>query len=195
MSGTSPNFVYWSKLATIRIWEVAVLMHGFDPRALADAMVASRDPSCPDGEPLDYTDEIRVLSSAVLAKQLTCGTGIQGRPDRHSEIIVAELVPWLRARGYQGLADNLSPAGTTAAVTDSTAMPETKAQREDRRLQLCIDAGLDMSDHACRSRLPHGVGAVADRDGVSRQAFSADVRSALTRRQARARAGSIVHRL
>ncbi len=58
---------------------------------------------------------------------------------------------------------------------------ETRVQRQDRRLQACIDAGLSMNAKAALSRLPDGVGNVAAREGVTRQAFSTDVKTALRR--------------
>lgn len=84
---------------------------------------------------------------------------------------------------------------TPAPVVGSTnEAPETKEQRQDRRLQACIDAGLPMNTKAALSRLPDGVGDVADHEGVTRQAFSADVKAALKRRQNAIREGATVHR-
>ena len=80
-------------------------------------------------------------------------------------------------------------------VTDSAgATTETKEQRQDRRLQACIDAGLPMNTRAALSRLPDGVGDVADLEGVTRQAFSTDVKAALKRRESAIREGATVHR-
>ena len=74
------------------------------------------------------------------------------------------------------------------------ATTESKEQRQDRRLQACIDAGLPMNTKAALSRLPDGVGDVADREGVTRQAFSTDVKAALKRRESAIREGSTVRR-
>lgn len=71
---------------------------------------------------------------------------------------------------------------------------ETKEQRQDRRLKACIDAGLPMNDKRALSRLPDGVGDVADREGVTRQAFSTDVKAALKRLASANREGVKVHR-
>lgn len=194
MAGTTPDFEYWRNLRTMKIWQIAVLMHDFDPRALADVTVASTDLSNHHGEALDYDDEVLRLASAVLAKEMNCCTPINFRPDGNSEIVVTELVPWLRKNGHGELADKLLPAPAGAAVGSGNSSSETKVQREDRRLQMCVEAGLNMSDPACRSRLPHGIGRVAESEGVSRQSFSADVRAALTRQIFAARAGMVVHR-
>lgn len=81
---------------------------------------------------------------------------------------------------------------TPAPVVQAT---ETREQRQDRRLKACIDAGLPMDTRAALSRLPDGVGNVADREGVTRQAFSTDVKAALTRRKSAIREGVQVHRV
>ena len=69
---------------------------------------------------------------------------------------------------------------------------ETREQRQDRRLQACIDAGLLMEIHF-KTRLPDGVGMAASREGVSRQAFSKDVRAALERRNEKRKEGNTVN--
>lgn len=71
--------------------------------------------------------------------------------------------------------------------------PEPKEQRQDRRLHACEKHGLVMPKSYLR-RLPDGVGDVADREGVTRQAFSIDVKAALQRRESAIRDGQTVHR-
>lgn len=68
---------------------------------------------------------------------------------------------------------------------------ESKENRQDRRLQACLDAGLRMNDPRARARLPDGIGAVAALEGMTRQAFSDDVRAAMKRREGIKRAGGI----
>ena len=63
---------------------------------------------------------------------------------------------------------------------------ESKEGREDRRLQLCLDAGLTMPTSAV-GRMPYGIGNVAKQEGVARQTFTADVRRALARKIERER--------
>lgn len=90
-------------------------------------------------------------------------------------------------------------ASTQPAVTIHRAEPvvaatETKEQRQDRRLKACSNDGLPMDTKDTLLRLPYGVGKVAAREGVTRQAFSADVKAALKRRQSAIREGVTVHR-
>ncbi len=86
-----------------------------------------------------------------------------------------------------------APATDTAAPAPVVQATETKEQRQDRRLKACIDDGLPMDTKAALSRLPDGVGDVAGREGVTRQAFSTDVKAALKRRDNARREGKAVH--
>lgn len=75
----------------------------------------------------------------------------------------------------------------------AVGVSETKKKRQDRRLKLCEDAELVMPKSHL-SRLPDGVGSIASREGVTRQAFSTDVRAALKRRESAIREGETVSR-
>jgi hypothetical protein len=76
----------------------------------------------------------------------------------------------------------------SATAVSATAQPETKEQRQDRRLKACEDAGLVMPASHLRG-LPYGVGAVAEKLGITRQALSTDVKAALKRREAARKEG------
>ena len=84
----------------------------------------------------------------------------------------------------------------TAAQTVSAAVPtETSEQRQDRRLQACVDAGMLMQDtKAVLHKMPAGIGRVAREAGVTRQAFTDDVKAALKRRLAIEQGHGTVHR-
>lgn len=70
---------------------------------------------------------------------------------------------------------------------------EKREQRQDRRLQACEKYGLVMPKSHL-SRLPDGVGDVADHESVTRQSFSTDVKAALKRRESAIREGITVRR-
>jgi hypothetical protein len=57
---------------------------------------------------------------------------------------------------------------------------ETTEQRQQRRYQMCVDAGLVMptNDYAA---LPRGIGQQAEKEGITRQAFSEDVKAHVRR--------------
>lgn len=69
---------------------------------------------------------------------------------------------------------------------------EAAIDRQDRRLAACLAKGLKMPTDEW-SHLPAGVGQLAKLEGVTRQAFSQDVRAALSREYAKVRAGFVRH--
>lgn len=64
MGGINANFSFWSKLESIKIWELAVLMTGIDPRALSDVCDVN-------GDPTNFSEEERMLLSALLAGKIS----------------------------------------------------------------------------------------------------------------------------
>lgn len=57
---------------------------------------------------------------------------------------------------------------------------ESAIERQSRRHQACIDAGLELPTNDYR-RLPDGIRHLADREGVSRQQFAKDVKAHINR--------------
>jgi hypothetical protein len=53
---------------------------------------------------------------------------------------------------------------------------ETQAGRRQRRYEMCVDAGMEMPTNDF-SRLPKGICLLAEQEGVTRQAFSRDVKA------------------
>lgn len=102
--------------------------------------------------------------------------------DPNCEVSLSEVAAFLLANGI-GIPPDMQ--AFTRTEPRAATEPETKEQREDRRLRMCEDAGLKM-DKAALLRLPDGVGRVADLEGVTRQAFSDDVKAALQRKVRRA---------
>lgn len=66
---------------------------------------------------------------------------------------------------------------------------ESKEQRQARRYQMCVDAKLDMPDNDYAT-LPRGIGELAKREGISRQAFSEDVKAHIARMSERRKQSS-----
>ena len=64
--------------------------------------------------------------------------------------------------------------------TPKRSSGETKEQRQARRYQACIDAGLRMPTDDY-SHLPRGLKDVAEAEGITRQAFSEDVKAHIRR--------------
>lgn len=145
MRSTSPNFADWRELSAIKIWEIAALMQGFDPRAIADVAVRDPDdPTSPYGVSPDLSWEIRRLTSAVKAGGLvTAPVGVVA-PNDETEISKNSLVDWLRTQSEFDLADELDttsqanePSVATSPVpingTDVVWTPERKLEAKNMR--------------------------------------------------------------
>jgi hypothetical protein len=111
MSGTSPNFADWRRFATLKVWEIAALMQGFDPRALTDVTDG-------EGNALDLSDEQRMLTCAIAAGKMTALPPAPAILNSSTEIIVAELVVWLKSNDWGELAAALSTTADKFAPGD-----------------------------------------------------------------------------
>lgn len=82
--------------------------------------------------------------------------------------------PWIDR--YIDARGDSPPCPTTGVPSTQT----TQVQRQRRRYQMCVDAGLVMptNDYA---KLPRGIGAMARKEGISRQAFAEDVKAYIRR--------------
>jgi hypothetical protein len=134
MSGTSPNFDDWRKLTAIEIEDIACLMQGFDPRAIADVVVRDPDdPASPYGVSPDTSWEVRMLISAVLTDDLTSAPANVIAPTGTTKVVRTSLIAWLRPFGqYDFLVDGLSsPAskhtGTVATVATPIEAPDDES--------------------------------------------------------------------
>ena len=83
------------------------------------------------------------------------------------------LKAWFKSQGVGVAAVEVAPP--------APAKKESAVERQDRRLQMCIDDGLVFLPKGIQ-RLPDGVGKVAEREGVERSTFSEDVKKALQRK-------------
>ena len=101
MSGTKPDYKHWSRRPTLKVWYVAAMMEGVDPRAMADVTDGS-------GDALDLSEDIDLLISASLTGDITAYPAPGQLSDNQTELSKASLDKWLRTNGYTSLADALS---------------------------------------------------------------------------------------
>ncbi len=110
-------------------------------------------------------------------------------------VTAADFAAWLAAQGEtpsEHVAAWFDAVGVPQAVAiapsaEPVATKKSKEERQDERLQMCIDAGLKMPTCAV-GRMPDGIGKVAEEmAGVKRQTFVPDVRAALKRKIERER--------
>ena len=93
-------------------------------------------------------------------------------------VLKADARRWLTAIGIP-LPPSLQGTDEAAPLHHAPAR-ETTEQRRQRRYQMCVEAGLVMptNDYAA---LPRGIGRLAEQEGISRQAFTDDVKAHIRR--------------
>jgi hypothetical protein len=203
---SSVDWDWANRLPSLAIFEAAGLSMGFELNILAPdgRRFTGRDYIEP---PKEYGERVFLAYMSVQAGDLPRSREAERNQTfdpkaafdtgQFWEIDPADFRRWCDAKGFpvpaEWLPRGYTPA-THAPVVPATAS-ETKEQRQDRRLKACIDAGLPMDTKDALSRLPDGVGNVADCEKVTRQAFSTDVKAALKRRESTKREGSTVHRV
>jgi hypothetical protein len=118
-----------------------------------------------------------------LAKASVAALGRRVKKSRQLSDL-AESV-WRKAMVNQLLRPTVKSVG---AMEDEGISPvavakiESTAERQERRYEMCVKAGLKMPDNDYR-RLPDGIGAQARVEGVSTAMFSKDLKSYISRRR------------
>lgn len=184
------------------------------PRLIADALY----PECPDAD--EEAQELQWMRHAIYGVEkfkkdlMRAAQVAEGEPGylhvaensaskrplewRMGAVLESGLVhlDWLNEWGESRRPPLVFSTVATQEPQDAPPAPvvagsESKVQRQDRRLKMCEADGLVMPISSA-GRLPDGVGDIADREGVTRQSFSADVKAALKRRESANREGQIV---
>ena len=180
---------HWFSLKDVEPGQAAMVMCGFHPNKQTPerARQDTTDATGPD-------DFVRLLQRFEdLAKHKTAPRTL---PEWLAFALEEKLRyhPWLddyleAIRLTRGDAAPTEPAAGVEAPAADQAPAENKAARQDRRLLACEAAGLTMPASPV-GRLPDGIGRVAQAEGVTRQAFTEDLRAALKRRAAASREGT-----
>ena len=173
-------------------------------RALQDACAANLIPSAPAIVRKIGHETETYLATGSFVKRNIYGERVLDFRERIVSVMkevevpavtAADFAAWLVAQGEspsEHVAGWFAAVGVSADAKAATPQPaepeapETTEGRQDRRLQLCLDAGLTMPTSAV-GRMPYGIGDVAKQELVSRQAFTADVKAALARKIERER--------
>lgn len=132
-----------------------------------------------DGEQVDvwpadpHAESLRWYQKAASASEAATATWRQAMV---RQLLQVER-PEAAAKGMPGSSEGRpGPAGNSPAGV----LPETKEQRQARRYRMCVEAGLQMPDGPYKS-LPRGIKPLADREGITRQAFAEDVKAHIER--------------
>lgn len=97
-----PNFEDWRQRDALKIWQLAALMNGVDPRAWAIGDVAGRD-----GDALDLDDAQDQVIAGVHADAIQRSRLEEMPLSRDSFVKMPSVIDWLRQHRYEELANNL----------------------------------------------------------------------------------------
>lgn len=148
------------------------------------------------GESTDPMQQLREMAERHRAEQQVLAVPLFDPMEAHRrheqrkrefDIETARLAEIERQRVIDEAEAARGARSSSTTLAEPVAPKETKEERQDRRLQMCIDAGLKMPTCAV-GRMPDGIGKVAEEmAGVKRQTFVPDVRAALKRKIERER--------
>lgn len=99
MSGTSTNYSDWRLEPTLKLYELASILKGIDPRALGDV-------TDQHGAPLDLSADIASLKTRLDLGELTRFK--DDASPRLVEVTMTSVIDFLRRLGHWGIAKQLS---------------------------------------------------------------------------------------
>ena len=197
---------YWRHMPEVKQWEACALSLNINPENMKHRPQGwmtgpGSGPIFADGSfpgktaQVEFNKRLRLLSASLHTSAFFTAVNNLVVSGRHlATINLREFALWGLHVEFDDMPPELVAMAETKPEPVHVVTTETKEQRQDRRLKACIDAGLPMDTRAALLRLPDGVGDVADRESVTRQAFSADVKDALNRRESAIREGRTVRR-
>jgi hypothetical protein len=187
----------WRALPHAQLWQAVALSLNLEPiQAMLDQV--GRYPlrhARPD-VPAEFLDRLAVCQRALsmagpIKPQGPLCRGMLQSP--LCDVLVAEVAAFLVLAEFSVPDEMRQTTPPVAESADTEPVPnEPKTDRQDRRLRACEAAGLKMPTSSV-GRLPDGIAKVAAAEGVSRQAFSDEVRAALKRREQDRRDGVTRH--
>lgn len=180
------NWNKWKFIPKCELWKAVCLTLDIEPDSEKHDIrgwLQSRR-GFPYGFPTDFPDRLQVAQANVSTNgpihPQSLYRGVLNNP--HADVLLSDVATFA-IRCEWTIPEPMRALARPAEAVVTPEPTETKEQRQDRRLAACDAAGLKM-DKVALSRLPDGVGDVADSEGVTRQAFSTDVKAALNRREA-----------
>jgi hypothetical protein len=191
--GHGPRWAAWKALPRLALWQCVALSINLEPTdRLESAMQSGRQQRgrLPNmGAPDEFFERLAFCKQAIstsgpITPQGPLYVGIL--QSSKCPVLLRDVAAFLQAADFtmpEQLQALLEPSAAGAATT-----VESAEDRQDRRLKMCEDDGIAFNQHSLL-RLPDGIGKIAEKEGISRQAFGDDVKAALKRRFERQREG------
>lgn len=197
-----PDWSMWSGDQRVAIEEAVALTMDIDPTPLLRVQSFITPDALPEARRADFSKRQAALkrkfngrTSCMLSDAVHYATQKEWSGLPAELVAMVLLLPHNPSKGAEA---ESAPAPTATAEPASTVLPtpiapmsqaEATIARQDDRLKYCEAAGLIFGKRSAE-RLPNGVGAAADKLGISRQTLSTDLKAALLRRNERERAGN-----
>lgn len=161
---------HWATLPVVQATQAAILMSGINP-----AQYPNPDQQAPAHADLPrYRMTLSTFESHEqhdgIKRSLRDWVSVAQSHTLQIDVRVLAAVAFAPAPS-----DSMSRHELAGEGSKTSAATESQAARRSRRYQMCVEAGLDMPDNDYAA-LPRGVGEIAKREGVSKQAFSEDIK-------------------
>jgi hypothetical protein len=176
------NWDYWEDIPKAKLWEAVALSLNFEPHKVHWEPGYGADYR---RSPEEFRDRLK-KASACANKTLRVVRTDPYSSSGERVVKLSEFREWAESLHQPW---SLPARFPKSAATAAPSHCESKTERQDRRLQACEAAGLVMPPSPV-GRMPNGIGELADAEGVSRQAFTADVKAALERKATAKREGT-----
>lgn len=183
------NWSTWSLMPHCELWQAVCLSLDFEPPNRLDLVEFLRVPHT------NFIDRMKVCIANLGGKlpadnpHALLNDRAAAQVDLEAFAAVAKSWGWDMPQALQGRAQhNSAPltAPAAKAVATKPGKKETREERQDRRYQQGIAAGLEMPTNDY-SPMPRGISAVAYKEGISRQAYVEDVKHHIRRTGPRSR--------
>jgi hypothetical protein len=188
-----PKWAAWKALPRLELWQCVALSINLEPtERIKSAMQSGRQEGyrfSNMGAPAEFFERLSFCKQAISTSgPITPQGPLYGGILRDSKcpVLLRDVAAFLQAADFtmpEQLQALLEPNAAGAATT-----VESAEERQDRRLRMCEEGGLVFNQHSLL-RLPDGIAKIAEKEGISRQAFGDEVKAALERRFKRQREG------
>ena len=178
-----PDWSFWANMADAQLWQAVALSMGYEPSRLpgyqARPIIGSRFDECPE----EFRLRLQTACSHVTKLELT--SIVVGSGPELARVTLQSVRDWATTLPYPWVFPIEYPTQVNAnqlqigALENKTGVGsegETTLARRKRRYETCVAANLVMPDNDY-ARLPRGIGKLANKEGVSRQAFAEDVKA------------------
>jgi len=177
-----PRWAAWKALPKLELWQCVALSINLEPtERIKSAMQSGRQQGyrfSNMGAPAEFFERL------AFCKQAISTSGIL--QDSRCPVLLRDVAAFFQSAEFP-MPEQLE-ALLEASAAGAVATVESAEERQDRRLKMCEEDGLVFNQHSLL-RLPDGIGKIAEKEGISRQAFGDDVKAALERRFKRQREG------